>query len=217
MTFSIVLRPARSSDAAAAAPLVYCSGPRELDYLFGKAPEFLRFAFESGRGAFGHACFTVAEREGRVVGVVAVASAQDTLRRDVGLVWSLLRFCKLGAFGVVTRGLRLSRLMPPPSKETLFLSLLGVSEDVRGRSVGTRLIRGVVERAHAEGYAKVALDVAVTNDDARRLYERLGFRVARQRAWAHRGNVPGQRRMELDLTVKAAAPLLERLARSGEA
>lgn len=205
MTAPVVLRAARASDAAAAAPLVYSSGPRELDYFLGDAPAFLRFAFERGRGAFAFECFTVAEFEGRVVGVLASTGAHDTLRRELGLAWSLARFFKLGAFAVIARGLRLSRLVPPPKAGTLFLSLLGVSEAARGRGVGSRLLRDAVERARAAGYAKVAFDVAVTNDDARRLYERLGFRVVRQRAWTHRGNVPGQRRMELDLTAGAAS------------
>ena len=209
MTLPIVLRPARPSDAVEAAPLVYGSGPRELGYFFGNAPAFLRFAFERGRGAFACACFTVAELDGRVVGVLATSTARDTWRRDVGLAWSLLRVLKVGAVAALARGVRLSRLVPPPRKGILFLSLLSVSEDVRGRGVGSRLLQDALDKARTAGFATVALDVAVTNDDARRLYERLGFRVVRQRAWIHRGDVPGQRRMELDLTLessRASAP-----------
>jgi ribosomal protein S18 acetylase RimI-like enzyme len=53
---------------------------------------------------------------------------------------------------------------------------LYVSSDVRGRGVGRELIAAVAERLMARGVTHLSLDVALTNDSARRLYERLGFR-----------------------------------------
>lgn len=54
---------------------------------------------------------------------------------------------------------------------------LGVLPTARGRGVGEALVRGAVERARAEGAAKVTLRVLGTNPTARRLYERCGFGV----------------------------------------
>lgn len=53
---------------------------------------------------------------------------------------------------------------------------LYVNADVRGRGVGRELIAAVAERLKARGVTHLSLDVALTNDSARRLYERLGFR-----------------------------------------
>ena len=53
---------------------------------------------------------------------------------------------------------------------------LYVNADVRGRGVGGELIAAVAERLKARGVTHLSLDVALTNDSARRLYERLGFR-----------------------------------------
>jgi ribosomal protein S18 acetylase RimI-like enzyme len=53
---------------------------------------------------------------------------------------------------------------------------LYVNADVRGRGVGRELIAAVAERLKGRGVTHLSLDVALTNDSARRLYERLGFR-----------------------------------------
>jgi ribosomal protein S18 acetylase RimI-like enzyme len=54
---------------------------------------------------------------------------------------------------------------------------LYVHADVRGRGVGRELIAVTSERLRQRGATHVSLDVALTNDSARRLYERLGFRA----------------------------------------
>ncbi len=53
---------------------------------------------------------------------------------------------------------------------------LYVNGDVRGRGVGRELIGRTAERLRQRGVTHLSLDVALTNDSARRLYERLGFR-----------------------------------------
>jgi ribosomal protein S18 acetylase RimI-like enzyme len=54
---------------------------------------------------------------------------------------------------------------------------LYVDGDTRGRGVGRELIAAVGERLRARGVTHLSLDVALTNDSARRLYERLAFRA----------------------------------------
>jgi ribosomal protein S18 acetylase RimI-like enzyme len=54
---------------------------------------------------------------------------------------------------------------------------LFVHSDTRGRGVGRELIAAVGERLKARGVTHLSLDVALTNDSARRLYERLAFRA----------------------------------------
>lgn len=180
-------------------PLVYSSGPRELDYLFGRALAFLPFAFAHSRGAFGARSYTLAVRHGQVVGAVALYGGEAAARLDLGLAAAVLGFYRLGAPAVLGRGLRLAALVPPPDRHTLFVAQLGVRPDQQGQGVGTALLAHAAARARAEGRARVALDVAVTNARAQALYERLGFTVVRERPWTHGGDVPAQRRMELRL------------------
>jgi ribosomal protein S18 acetylase RimI-like enzyme len=54
---------------------------------------------------------------------------------------------------------------------------LYVHADVRGRGVGSELIAAVAERLKSRDVTHLSLDVSLTNDSARRLYERLGFRA----------------------------------------
>lgn len=53
---------------------------------------------------------------------------------------------------------------------------LYVNTGVRGRGVGRELIGATAGRLREHGATHLSLDVALTNDSARRLYERLGFR-----------------------------------------
>ena len=44
-----------------------------------------------------------------------------------------------------------------------------------------------------------ALDVAVNNPRAQKLYDALGFKVANERQFGKQGSIPNVRRMEIDL------------------
>jgi len=63
------------------------------------------------------------------------------------------------------------------SAKTWFLDLLYVRPEARGSGLGTQLLRAVAERVQSEGGELLALEVLESNGDARRLYDRLGFRT----------------------------------------
>ncbi|KPJ52054.1 hypothetical protein AMJ39_08800 [candidate division TA06 bacterium DG_24] len=63
-------------------------------------------------------------------------------------------------------------------EDALFLELVEILPEHQNRGIGTFLIRQVVARARAQGVA-IRLHVLKVNP-ARRLYERLGFRVVRE-------------------------------------
>lgn len=54
-----------------------------------------------------------------------------------------------------------------------------VRQDMRGRGIGTALVTQALEHLRRESVRRVRLQVSVHNAGARRLYERLGFRVDR--------------------------------------
>lgn len=53
---------------------------------------------------------------------------------------------------------------------------LSVLPEFRGSGLGTQLLTGLEEHLHAAGVDDLILGVLSGNDDARRLYERLGYR-----------------------------------------
>lgn len=61
-----------------------------------------------------------------------------------------------------------------------FLQRLGVDPNVRGRGIGAQLVSDSLRWAQREGCASMLVNTQVINDNARRLYERLGFVLDRE-------------------------------------
>ena len=58
-----------------------------------------------------------------------------------------------------------------------YLQAVAVDDDQRGNGIGSLLIDHIEAQARAEGCARLVLDVAAGNPNARRLYERIGMTV----------------------------------------
>jgi len=58
-----------------------------------------------------------------------------------------------------------------------FIHDIAVAEEARRAGVGTKLIQAAVEWLRAHGAPRVMLSTAALNNDARALFQRLGFRV----------------------------------------
>ncbi len=204
---SLDIRPARADDAAAAAPLVYSSGPEAYDYILrdgGKtALDFLRHAFADGRGFQGHRNHWVAERDGQVVGAGAFYSGRDELRLSIGFVAQILAFYPLlTAIAVIRRALQVAAMMKPVTRDMLYVANFGVAAECRGQGVGARMLNQQMARARQAGFKRYALDVAVTNPRAQKLYEGIGLKFVREmrfRGDHQRAPVPDCRRLEMQL------------------
>ena len=80
-----------------------------------------------------------------------------------------------GFVGGIWRGLVLSLLERPLQPDTLLMDGIFVSEEARGRGIGSALLEAIKAKALACGCSMVRLDVIDTNPRARALYERRGF------------------------------------------
>lgn len=60
-------------------------------------------------------------------------------------------------------------------ERTGWISSAFVSEDARGKGIGTALINAAIEACRASGRRFVSLAVANKNEGAQRLYKKLGF------------------------------------------
>lgn len=206
MNAAIEIRPARSEDVAEATALSLSSGPALLGLVFTTrtkdAKSFLARAFASDAGFLGHGVFTAALVDGRVAGVGAFYSGVELPR----LLWRVLKesFSFYGfveGLGVLVRLLRVAPMMPSPARDTHFVTCLGVASQAQGRGVGSALLQHEMAAARARGKRKLALDVALDNPNAERLYARLGFVVVKQRPppRAYADRIAPLRRMELHL------------------
>jgi ribosomal protein S18 acetylase RimI-like enzyme len=103
------------------------------------------------------------------------------------------------AAGVIARGLRVESVIPPPSGTAYYLGHLGVSPALRGNGLGSALVAYLLAAKPVGATGPVILDVATTNPDAQRLYQRLGFVVSGERGSTlanAQGRVPDHRRMQ---------------------
>ena len=65
--------------------------------------------------------------------------------------------------------------------DELKINNIAVRAEWRGRGLGGALLTRVLERGRAEGCTDAELEVRPSNEVARRLYERYGFREVRRR------------------------------------
>lgn len=202
---AVCFRDATAQDAAAAVPLICSSGPAAFDYVFalpgrGDSCGFLHRAFADGAGEFGWRNHVVGELEGVVVAVGAGYGGETSLAFTLAAARQIFAHYALRhAPGVIARGLRVERVIPPPARGMHYLAHLGVSPSLRGLGIGRALIGELVRRGVQQGRRRMVLDVAASNPRAQALYERLGFAVTGERRSAlanAQGAVPDHRRME---------------------
>ena len=201
----IRFRPAAVADVGAAVPLIHSSGPAAFEYVFAvpgrnDAQAFLRHAFTDGAGEFGWRNHWVGELDGRVVAVGAGYGADAHWAFTLAAARQILGFFGWRhAMAVIARGLRVERVIEPPSGDMHYLAHLGVDPAWRGRGIGQALIEHLAAEAARRGRSRLALDVAATNPRAQALYARGGFGVRGYKpadlADAG-GQVPAPRRME---------------------
>jgi ribosomal protein S18 acetylase RimI-like enzyme len=202
-----LFRRAQPQDAEEASRLVYSVGPEGFDYTFSQgnttAPEFLRYAFLEGGGFFGYRNHIVVEAAGRLVGTGAFYSGHEYNALSIGISKQIFRFYGFPGFlSVMRRSFQALSLTPPPRKDMEYIADLAVTEDMRSRGIATALLERQKEVARRKGRRVYALDVSVNNPRARKLYERLGFKVTGYNRFRGRGetsSVPDSQRMELYL------------------
>jgi ribosomal protein S18 acetylase RimI-like enzyme len=199
-------RNAMPQDVEAAVPLIYSAGSQAIDYCFsslGKTSrDYLRFAFNDGKGFLGYQNHMVALIDGHVVGIAAFYNFSSYVRLTLEHLWQLWRFYPaLNFAGLVTRGIHLESIMPPPGQKMHYVANFGVSQDFRGMGVGSKLLDHHCGLALALGRTHYVLDVSVENPRAQALYERYGFSINAENQFSGlRGAVPNTRRMTMRLS-----------------
>lgn len=56
---------------------------------------------------------------------------------------------------------------------------LSVQKDIRGKNIGTSIINEIIKYAKEKEFNRLSLTVVDTNQDAKRLYERIGFSITK--------------------------------------
>lgn len=97
----------------------------------------------------------------------------------------------LGFGGALRAGLYLSMIAYEPAENELYLEELAVRPDQRGKGVGTALLEELVAYGEEHGFHRLRLQVVDTNQGARRLYAREGFRMVKEERYPFLGGLLG--------------------------
>ncbi|HAV78443.1 MAG TPA: hypothetical protein DCX53_13930 [Anaerolineae bacterium] len=181
MSPGLKIRAARAEDAAFVALLIYLSMDSLADHLFNQEPGSMQALLEKlvarNAGRFGYKHAFVAEVDGQKAGLLVAVQGVDLNRLALATIPHLIAVLGLTrAIGIIWRTVKLPGEREAENDE-LYISNIGVLPSMQGQSLGSQLL------AYAEGLAlehrlmKCSLIVGWHNTDARRLYERVGYRV----------------------------------------
>jgi ribosomal protein S18 acetylase RimI-like enzyme len=120
---------------------------------------------------------TFAKMQGRIVGSASAYSAVAHADADHRPLLSAASWRAARLLPMVVLMWPMVRFLDDVRDGDYYLQAIAVDDDRRGAGIGGRLIEHVEECARAAGCRRLTLDVAIENEDARRLYERLGLTV----------------------------------------
>ncbi|RAP50768.1 MAG: GNAT family N-acetyltransferase [Methanosphaera sp. SHI613] len=72
-------------------------------------------------------------------------------------------------------------------KDDFYIAELAIDKNQRSKGYGTRVLEDVIKYAKKKGYKRVILDADFRNPKAKKLYERLGFKVFNKKSFLKRG------------------------------
>lgn len=111
----------------------------------------------------------VLEEEGQVVGIALIYDGAKARQLDQPLERAALKKSGIPDYRIPTE----------PDQSEFYLDTVSVSPSCQGRGYGRKLIEAACLRGREQGHHHIALLVDLGNPEAKRLYERLGFRVDR--------------------------------------
>ncbi len=189
---SIVLRAANPTFDEGLACARYLDQAAEgfFHFMLGRrAGDIIATAFLEPDHDLSYQNMTFAEREGVIVGMVCMYTAEQhrrssrqPLKRAAGRFNLRMRFVEI-LFAPMMR------IIDSIADGDFYLQAIAVDKELRGAGVGSVLMDFVEERARASGSTRLSLDVSARNEGACRFYERRGMNVESQ--WPKRFSIPG--------------------------
>lgn len=198
----IEIRTARKTDTGPIAQLAYSAGTDVYDYLYqDQAIDYLNHEFQSGKSFAGFNHVTVAVMEGQVIATGCFYDGKSFEALILaGIENKQCFFDAQTLIGVFERSKHMGSIMRAPREDELYLSNFGVSPDLRGKGIGTKMLDHKIQQARKDGYTIFSLDVSTNNPKGQALYERMGLNVVDEFTFsAPNAGISPARRMELVL------------------
>lgn len=178
------IRPARTDDVHAVAPLLYLTSPGGFN-LFGGSERggvrLIESAFRTPGTDSSRDVLWLAELDDDIAGVLAAFPASEgDSRRERFLQVALRRRAPWRRRGIRKVAREGAGRAPKPPDGSFYIDALATSEDYRRRGVAAALLEQAEKLAREGGFAWLALDTTASNSGARALYERHGFEVGQE-------------------------------------
>lgn len=178
MNSAFHIRPALKSDTAFVAEMIHLSMGHLADYLFGAdSQRSIEDLASRNAGRFGAGLSYVAESAGTLKGALVSFKGAGIDRINLATFPHL--FPALGlrhAFGFMWRGVMLPGGAEAKADE-YYISNLGVHPSAQGQGIGSELLAFAEKLAGESGLHKVSLIVGSYNQNALRLYQRVGYGI----------------------------------------
>lgn len=173
---NIVMRKGLPRDAAEFAGLMLLSAPHLLPAVYGSGvSRILQDMFLQRRNMFSFEHSYFVEVNGKKAGM-ALGYDWKTRGAEVWRTGLLTIKCmRLRFFTRILSLLRAMSLVAGVDDDEYYVSNIAVLPEFRGANLGTNLLLKMEEEARSRGAGKIVLDVAVDNQGAIRLYNRLGY------------------------------------------
>jgi ribosomal protein S18 acetylase RimI-like enzyme len=182
---ALLLRAAAPEDAVNASALIYETMGTFGDFLFGQSGRegtihVVSVIFQQAGNLLSYEHSTLAEVDGRIVGIAQAFPGADLWKATLGLMRVCIRrFGLRFGFALAWRGLPLAS-EPVAGAEEYYVQTLAVDPSCRNRGIGRALLENAQRRTAERGFPICSLDVMLHNPDALRFYQREGFSIARR-------------------------------------
>jgi len=174
---SIILRKGLPEDAPDFANLTLLSEPELFPAMFGSgARNVLQNLFRQRRNLFSFEHSYFIEVDGTKAGMILGREKKRREEWRTGLL--MIKYMKLEFFARIPVLLKTLSLAGRAGDKEYYISSIAVYPEFRGNKLGTTLLLKEEEEAKRCGAPKSTLDVRVDNQDAIRLYNKLGYLVA---------------------------------------
>lgn len=183
-TTALTLRPSRADDIPAVADLLlqlyHAELPGALRGPISGQHTLMQHILQRGRAALFRQ-YVAIDQGGAILATASLRLGRDRVAGDVPAGTFGIAFRELGTSNAIRLfGLLLRRSLTPDSPlgpHGAFLHSVVVNEQLRGQGLGAWLVQQAEQIAAHDGARSIQLRVVVGNGSAKRLYNRLGYRV----------------------------------------
>lgn len=182
---NLIIRKGKPEDSRPSNFLIYSTGSYFFDHIFSyekeKILELLKKLFEKNKGIFSHQFTTVAELEGRVVGIEHGYTRRDKQIHALLNSFYIIKHHKFDQIlKMLMRNYHIERFLKKIHPNSYYVAHLAVILEYHGKGIGGKLLDNAIKKAKSLHFNFCALDVSIHNKKAIKLYEKKGFKIYKE-------------------------------------